>query len=90
MFFFSFKVGIYVSTHGKLVFVLMQYPLMQIRSQHQYQWMKWNIYWNAKTASLVISLTLMAYMHKMWKTYNNNNIYVARIKNNMLYNYVYS
>jgi len=31
----------------------------------------------------------MAYTHKILKTYNNNNnIYVARIKNNMFYNYL--
>jgi len=52
--------------------------------------MKWNINGNAntETTSLVISLTLVAHMHKMLKTYNNN-ISVSWTKN-VFYNYVYS
>ena len=47
-------------------------------------------YWNAniETVSSVNSLTLMAHVHKMLKTYNNN-ISASCIKN-MFYNYVYS
>jgi len=48
---------------------------MQISSQHQYRCTKWKIYWNADTeiTSSAISLTLMAYMHRMLKSYNNMN-----------------
>jgi len=48
--------------------------------------MKRNIYpnVNTETANLVISLTLMAYMHKMLKKTS-----VSRIKN-IFYNYAYS
>jgi len=40
-----------------------------------------NISWNAntETATLVISLTLMACMHKMLKTYNNISLHESKI-----------
>jgi len=41
-------------------------------------------YWNCQ---LVISLTLMAHMHKMLKAYNNVSVSWIKI---MFYNYVYS
>jgi len=43
---------------------------------------KWNIYWNANTETasyIVISLTLMAYMHKMLQTYNNDMFHKLKI-----------
>jgi len=51
--------------------------------------MKWNIYWNAntETANVVISLTLMTYLHKMLKTNNNNTVYLFH-QSQMFYNYV--
>jgi len=63
---------------------------MPISSKHQYWCTKWKIHWNAntETASLAISLTVIAHMHRMLKTYKNNNISVSWIKN-IFYNYVY-